>query len=347
MSNATHISETMPSATSQQKSPKKTLAEDPLDPYELVRRLSIIQAEETVRELERRRTNWENELLEARGVRQTQIRNRMQTASNGQPHRQHRRSASIALAPDQLPPPAYTDVPEPARKQSLPSSHRPQYTTGSRRPSLMREDSGDLATITENPVIEPTMENLFPDWAEKERRRASALAKINEDCAPAAASTLWTPRRRSSLMSQKEGRQQNYPQSDSQPIPSKRLSTSQAQREHQRQDWSQSEERPKLRKSLLEKVEQYWKPNQGHASDGDAFSSKASTLRNSWRSSMGDSISSRRSSFLKKVGNYWVVSPPSSDEQPSVKDVRTNEGDRMVDSAGTKRKSGLFSRLKR
>ncbi|KAJ4424464.1 hypothetical protein N0V82_000788 [Gnomoniopsis sp. IMI 355080] len=347
MSDVTHISETMLPAMLQ-KSPKKPQAEDSLDPYELVRRLSIIQAEETVRELERRRADWENELLESRGIRQTQVRNRIQTASNGPPHRQHRRSASIALAPDHLPPPAYTDVPGPARKHSLPSSHRPQYATGSRRPSLRRGDSADLATINENAVIEPNMENLFPEWTEKERRRLSNLTIVNEGCAPRAASALWKPRRRSSLVLQKESRQQNVPQSDSNPIPSRRSSTLQAQKEHQRQDWSQSDESPKSRKSsLLDKVEQYWKPSQVDASDGDAFSSKASTLRNSWRSSMGDSISSRKSSLLKKVGNYWVVSPPSSDQQPSVKDIHTLEDGRVVDSAGTKKKSGLFSKFSR
>lgn len=200
----------MQPATLQKTVRKDRQTEDPIDPYELVRRLSIIQAEESVKELERRRANWEAELRESRGVQQTQIHNRTQT-SNGQsqvPH--HRRSASISLAPDQLPPPPYTDLPEPTRKQSLPSFSRYQNTSGSRRPSLRLGDPGELATIKENAVVEPTIENLFPEWTEKERRRASVLPRVNEDLAPEDDTGLWKAGRRSSTT---QGPQQD----DSQP----------------------------------------------------------------------------------------------------------------------------------
>lgn len=381
------------------------MAEDPVDPYELVRRLSIIQAEESLRELERKRTDWETELLESRGVRQTQIRNRTQTAPDVPPHTQHKRAASISLAPNQLPPPAYTDLPEPPRKHSLCSSGR-HNAAGSRRPSLKRGDSGDLATINENAVVDTSMQNLFPECTENQRRRPSALPRVDEDCAPQVASTLWQPRRRSSLLSQTAGRQQDCEQSDNQLMPRRRtssvaqstaaqpivddnvgpefvstlwkprrrssaisqtegcpkylsqsntesiprkLSSSEAQKEHKRQDWSQADEASNSRSrksSLIDKLEHYWKPGQADASDDDAFDSKASTLRNSWRSSMGDSTSSRRPSMLKKIGEYWVVSPPSSDEQPSVKNIHTDEDASLMDNPVAKRKSSLFSKLR-
>lgn len=331
-------------ATSQKAARKQPMAEDPLDPYELVRRLSIIQAEETFGELARRRTDWETQLIESRGVRQTQIRNRIQTASLGTSHKQRRRSASVSLAPDQLPPAAHTDLPESARKHSLSSSARPH----SRRPSLMRGDPGDLATINENAVVEPTMEIVFLEGTERERRQMSALAKVNEDCASETTSTAWKPRRRSSSIPRPESRQQYQSQSDSQSIPSRRSSSLQAQKEHRRQGWSQSDEgvRPTSRKSsLLDKIER--KPSQADASAEDAFSSKASTLRNSWRSSMSDSILSRRPSMPKKVGDQWMVSPPSSDAQPGVKNIHANEIDSVVYSAGAKTRSGLFSKFRR
>lgn len=350
----THTPDTMLPAILQKSTQKEPRPEGYLNPYELVRRLSIVQAEETVRELERRRSDWEAELLEARGVRQTQIRNSLQTASNGQPHKQHMRLVSISLAPDQLPPAAFnTHLPQPARKHSLPSSNWPQYTTtGSRRASLMNGVVGNLATINENAVIEPTMANLFPEWNENQRRRGSALPRVNNDRGSQSVSTEWQPRRRSSLIPRPESRQQNPFQSDSQPVPRRPLSSSssQVQKERRRQNWSQSDEvtRPRSRKpSLLCKIERYLKPRQVDASDGDSFDSKASTLRNPWRSSMGDSASSRRPSTLKKIGDHWVVSPPSVDGQPSrEKDTHTEEDNSLAGTVGAKRKPSLFSKLR-
>lgn len=365
----------MQPAKLQKKVRKDRQAEDPVDPYELVRRLSIVQAEETVKELERRRAEWETELRESCGLRQTQNRNRTQTTSNGQPQgHYHRRSASISLAPDQLPPPAYTDLPEPTRKQSLPSSfNRSHYTPSSRRPSLRRGNSGELATISENAIVEPTLENLFPEWAEKERRRASVLPKVsenvapevgiplwkarrrssvtkdlqkddspsashpvsrrrssctapisvlpptlNQDCTTEAISDEWMPKRRSSAVSQASSLGQDSLNSDGQPL-TRKGSYSSAQMENKKLDQSKSGEtgRTRSRKaSLLDKIEHYWKPGKVDPRDADPFDSKASTLRNSWRSSQGDPTASRRPSMLKTVGDYWFIDPPSSGSDP-------------------------------
>lgn len=373
----------MQPAMSQKQVRKDRQAEDPIDPYELVRRLSVVQAEETVKELERRRADWETELRESCGLRQTQTRNRTQTTSYGQYQgHYHRRSASISLAPDQLPPPAYTDLPEPTRKQSLPSFNRSQYTASSRRPSLRRGDSGELATINEHVVIEPTIENLFPEWTEKERRRASVLPKVNEyvapevgtslrqarrrssvsndlqqdnlqyashstsrrrssctastsvlpptfdqDCIPEATSDEWMPKRRSSAVSQAEILEHDGLDSEGQPM-TRRESSSSAQMENNKLDGSKSSGsgRTRSRKaSLLDKIEHYWKPGKVDPRDADPFDSRASTLRNSWRSSQGDPTASRRPSMLKTIGDYWFIDPPSSEQQPRVKDI-DNDG---------------------
>lgn len=395
-----YFTQTMQPATSQQRVRKDRQTEDPIDPYELVRRLSIIQAEEMVKELERRRADWETELRESRGVHQTQIRTRTHT-SNGQPQvPHHRRSASISLAPDQLPPPAYTDLPEPTRKPSLPSFSRTQNPGGSRRPSLRRGDSGELATIKENVVVEPTFENLFPQWTEKERRRASVLPRVNEDLVPEVETGLWKARRQSSTT---QGPQQDdsQPASQSMPrrrssatapcsalpsvsdtawipeatsdewIPRRRLSaTSQADSDQQdnlnsggqsvtrrssaasaqmvpkKLDESESNEsgRTKSRKaSLLDKIEHYWKPGKVDPRDADPFDSRASTLRNSWRSSQGDPTASRRLSMLKTIGDYWFIDPPSSNGHPRETDIHADGNNSVGDSTISKRRTSLLS----
>lgn len=146
----------MPSTTSQKVRRNGNLAEDAIDPYELVRRLSVIQAEETVKELERKRTDWETQLLESRGDGQAKGHKRTQSGSSVKPFKVHKRSSSVSLAPNQLPPPAYTDLPAAKREQSLPSINRPQpqqqqppqqqpqqqYASSGRRPSVKRGDSG-------------------------------------------------------------------------------------------------------------------------------------------------------------------------------------------------------------
>lgn len=361
-----------------------SLAEDPIDPYELVRRLSAVQAEETIKELERKRNNWESELFESRGEQdddgqdhvvtgQASSHTSQQTApvpSNTKPRKGHKRSASLTLAPDQLPPPAYTDLPPAPRKQSLPLNNRAQ---SSRRPSLMRGDSAlDLETINEDAVIEPSLENLFPEWikADKQQRskRSSMLRSVDEDhLAPTIVSTQPVSRRRSSLLSQggassqgsSSGRLDPWSGSDSQPG-SRRQSALMAQRRHSRQDWSQSDEpspRGRRRSSVIDKMGEYWKPapaDQGSdVVDGDGFDSRATTVRNSWRSSMGSSMggstSSRRASILKKVGDYWVVRPPLVDKEASVQDIHTDEEEEEPEGktpASKKKMSGLFSKLR-
>lgn len=330
----------------QKKGRKEPLAEDPIDPYELVRRLSIIQAEETRKELERRRTDWETELLESRGVRHTQILNRALSAPNVHSYNQHRRSASISLAPNQIPPLAYTDLPEPVRKQSLPFFHRPQYAATSRRSSLKRGDSVDLETINENAVEEPTAEDLVPERTENQQRRMSSLPRVDEDSGPEVVNTQRKARGRSSVTSQSSSRQQHHPQSEGQST-SRRRSSSAAQKELRQKEESGKSSRPGSRSSsLLEKLEQHGKPDQVEVNDSDAFDSKASTLRNSWRSSTDGSTSSRRSSLLKKIGNYGVMSTPSLDEPLSVKKIDADTDDSVVNSTDTKRKSKLFSKLR-
>lgn len=388
--------------TMQKNVQKDRQTEDPLDPYELVRRLSIVQAEETVKELERRRADWETELRKFRGAPGTQIRNLTQT-SNGQPQiPHHRRSTSISLPPDQLPPPAYTDLPESTRKQSLPSLSRSQNIGGSRRSSLRRGDSGELATINENVVVEPTIENLFPKWTEKERRRASMLPRVVEDLAPVAETGLWKarrrssttqdprqdssqsasqsmprrrssatapcsalpltsdqdwipkaksdewmPRRRSSATSQADSNKQGNLDSDGQSM-TRRGSVASAQLE-KRLDESKSNEpgRTKSHKaSLLDKIEHYWKPGKVDPRDADSFDSRASTLRNSWRSSQGDSTASRRPSMLKTIEDYWFIDPPSSEGHSRVSDIHADGNDSAVDSTAPKKRTSLLSTSK-
>ncbi|CAN8103615.1 unnamed protein product [Discula destructiva] len=351
----------MQPAPSQQLPRNGKQAEDPIDPYELVRRLSAVQVEEARKELERKRTNWETELLESRGEQHGQGRThqvRAQAAPSVQHYRVHKRSASISLAPNQIPPPAYTDLPVAPRKQSLPLVNRQQLmasSSSSRRPSLKRGDSGlDLETINEDAVVEPSLENLFPEWsmAEKQRKRSSMLRSVSENSATQVVSTQPMSSRRSSLLPQGETGRRDWLQTDGQPY-SRRQSALTAQRRHSRQDWTQSDESPRResrrRSSLLDKLGDYLK-DQGdqnsEASDSDAFDSRASTLRNSWRSSMGGSTSSRRASILKKVGDFWVGKPMLSEDEAGVQDIHVDEEYSGLKSNAAKRVSGLLSKLK-
>lgn len=248
-------------------------------------------------------------------------------------------------------------------------------------------------------VVEPTIENLFPEWTEKERRRASALPIVNEDSAPEDDTGLWKARRRSLTT---QGPQQDDSHSASESLPRKRSSattqcsalppipdtdwnseatsdewmprrrpsaTSQADSVQQddlnsrgqsvmrresaasaktgskRLDESKSNEsgRTKSRRaSLLDKIEHYWKPGKVDPRDADPFDSRASTVRNSWRSSQGDPTASRRPSMLKTIGDYWFIDPPSSDGHPRVTDIHADGNNSVVDSMVSKRRTSLL-----
>lgn len=330
-------------------------ADDPIDPYELVRRLSMVQAEATIQELERKRSDWETSLLASRDDQHGQVKGRARThsAPNMQSHKVHKRSKSMSLAPNQLPPLAYIDLEPAPRQQTLPSINRPQYTSAPRKPSLNRGDSGlDLETINEDVVVEPSLDNLFPQWsmAMKERRQ-SALRSA--DCGANIVSTQPVSRRRSSLLAQKEAGRQELAPYDALPK-SRRQSALLAQKRHSRQDWSQSDESSRRgsrrHSSLLEKMGQFLKAHSDQGSEaGDidaAFDSRASTLRSSWRSSMTGSTSSRRTSMLKKVGDFCIVKAPLSDDEGDMQDIQIVEEDPVGKHHAAKRMSGLFSKLR-
>lgn len=369
----------MPPVALPRKRRNGSLAEDPIDPYELVRRLSAVQAEATVKELERKRTDWETELFESRSDQhevipghassRTSSSSQQSTgaaiSSGSRPSKGHKRSASITLAPNQLPPPAYTDLPPAPRKQSLPMNNRPQ----SRRPSLKRGDSAlDLETINEDAVIEPGLENFVPEWtmAERPRKRSAVLRSVDENyLTPDIVSTQPVSRRRSSLLMQgassqggSSGRRESRSGTEGE-HGSRRQSALMAPRRDSRPDWSQSDEpslRTRRRSSLVDKMGDYWKPisadQESDAGDSNVFDSRATTMRNSWRSSMGSSAgvatSSRRASMLKKVEDYWVVKPPQVDKESSVEDIHTDEDeeDPAAKTHGSRKMSGLFSKLR-
>lgn len=374
----THPFTKMPSAAEEKTHHRGNHSEDPIDPYELVRRLSAVQAQE----IEQKRFDWETDHLDSRGEQQgeDEFQSGTQfTAPNFRaPHQIHRRSKSISLAPNQLPPPAYSDLPPAPRKQSLPLLNRPQ---AARRPSQMRTDSMlDLETISEDTVIAPSLASLFPETtvAERKRRRSSMLLGVTDHSGPNYASTQPPNRRKSTLFSMAEMREIT----GFDPVPSngqpksRRQSATIAQRRHSRQDWSQSDESEprrasrssaesgghanRRRSSLAGMLAEYWKPGDKlgeyqkpqsadqsmDVDDNESFDSRAPTLRNSWRSSMGGSASSRRTSLLKKVGDHWVVRPPPCDET-GVQDIHTDEEDPVVRHASvSKRMSGLFSKLR-
>lgn len=176
--------------------------EVPLDPDDLTRRLNKIIAEEETKELkalERKRSNWEAELLEVRREQQDCVRGRIMSAPSFEPT--YAKRESISLAPDQVLPlaPVYNDPspqpePEPTRKTSMPFVP-PLWAapTTPRRPStvemnlmrMRRESMLDLETIDEL-CRGGGKENSDPEWSlgERPRKRSSALRPVEEVGAP-------------------------------------------------------------------------------------------------------------------------------------------------------------------
>lgn len=187
--------------------------EAPLDPDDLTRRLDKVIAEDKARQqkaLERKRSKWESQLLEARREQPDRVRSRTVSAPSFEPT--YAKRESVSLAPDQmLPLPPVCDdpspLPEPARKRSMPSLLRPAQggdggadylpalwaaPAAPRRPStvemnlmrLRRDSMLDLETIDEV-CRDGGKEKWGLMWtlADRPRKRSSVLTRV-EDCAP-------------------------------------------------------------------------------------------------------------------------------------------------------------------
>lgn len=344
----------MSSAALQVVRRKSKPTDNAIDPYELFRRLSAVQAEETIKELERKRISWETALLESRNEQHGRDEGRTvaRSAASAQPYKGHRRAASVSLSPHQLSPPPYTDLSSRQRQQYLP----PQYTAASRRPSMKRGDSElDLETINEDTAAEPSLARLFPEWSQtiKDRRRSSLLRSVSEDGASDIISTPPMSRKRLSVLSPREPGQRDCSPSDGLSKAS-RQSAPIAQRRHSRQDWSRSDESPRWRShkrsSLVDKIGEYLTiqhaDQNSDAGDIDVFDSRASTLRNSWKSSVSGSTSSRRASVLKKVGELSAVRPPKSDDGSDIQNMHVGEEYSVVKKTAARKVSAFFSKLR-
>lgn len=302
-----------------------------LDADELARRLSIVIAEEKVRELERKRSNWEADLLQAR----REQADRMPTRSQSSPFEDRgAKRPSIALGPTQLPPACDSPPPQRSRKTSLPCVVRPQdgaqggpqgspggsqrsqatyvpphvaapflAPTTPRKPTgLKRDPALDLETIEE--VDRVSKETRRPDssLAEDQREWSPVLWRVEEDCGPDDV-------------------------------------------EAEMRSQSGSRGRP----SLLDKLEHYWRFHTDHTSDdAHAFHSDESTLRGSWMGSLRSSVASRKpSSIIKRVENYWAVKVSGEDDEAGRDNFRAESDASMVKTLAVSRKrSGFFSKLK-
>lgn len=337
----------MPGATSYQSRRGRPQARV-FDPDDLSRRLSIVANQERLKELERRRSNWEASLLHAR---------------HEQPHHDHDRSSkaaplededgddgddddtrrvSQALSPTQLPAPALDRPPrQPARNKSLPFELRPQgeYVAQYAAASM-------LSTTTPRiPSVEVDTERL-----ERERESALDLETIEEvahggkDTLPSKRTLADRQRKRSSMsLSERQARSHRH------------SSLAAEQGQHSRQDWSQSDEtarKPRRRSSIMEKMGQYWKIQSSDGTsvaDREVFHSDASTLRNSWRSSKGSLTAPtlrRRSSILKRDDGYWIVSPLPQDEVTRVDEIHSQGDESTVEASKAQKLSSFFSKLK-
>lgn len=289
-----------------------------LDADELARRLSIVIAEEKIRELERKRSNWEADLLQAR----REQADRMPTRAHSSPFEDRcARRPSIVLGPTQLPPTCDSPPSQRPRKTSLPSlpfaarPHGQEHVlsheaapflspTTPRKPTgLKRDPALDLETIEEVDRVSKESRRPNSSHAEQQREWSPVLWRVDEDCGHDPAAVI---RRRSQ---------------------------------------SGSRGRP----SLLEKLEHFWRFHHDHTSDdAHAFHSDDSTLRGSWMGSLRSSIVSRKpSSILKRVENYWAVKTSAEDEEIREDNSHT-ESDASAGKTATvtRKKSGFFSKVK-
>lgn len=325
---------TIPDPSLQRKSHKSSSPSCQIDPEDLIRRLSIVQTEQKLRELNLKRAVWESQLLEARCEQASRIRSRTQSApSLSKTYNPH---VSTVPGPAQLPSSHGQISSSPARRTSTPSvseskrRHVPQYAaTGVERtrgqPRLKRESmlEPDMTEDNGRNVVEQVMRNWDPDWtqASKQRKRSSVLPRIVEDCAPdyGDAETISTP--------------QDLSQGDE-------------TRQHSRR-----------RSSLFDKIEAYWAQNRPDRDDAEqaAYHSDDTTAWNSKRSSKyvaTESVSRRRSSILKKVEDHWFARSPPSDDEVGVKEVRIeSDGSGTASPAPPKksmklRKSSFLAKLR-
>lgn len=291
-----------------------------LDADELARRLSIVIAEEKIRELERKRSNWEADLLQAR--REQAERMSIRSPSSPFDDRGARRP-SIVLGPTQLPPTCESPSIQRSRKTSLPAlpfvtrphgqeaqtAYAPPHlaapflspTTPRKPPVLKRDTALDLETIQEVDRVSKESRRPHSSHTEDPRGWSPVLWRVAEDCGHDHVDV----RRRSQ---------------------------------------SGSRGRP----SLLEKLEHCWKSHSDHtADDAQAFHSDDSTLRGSWMGSLRSSIASRKpSSILKRVENYWAVKVAADEE--TGEDNSQTESDASAGKTRTlaRKKSGFLSKIK-
>lgn len=280
-----------------------------LDADELARRLSVVVAEQKFRELERKRSNWEADLVQARREQAVRVPSKAQSA----PFEDWRSSRdSVSVSPAQiLPASDYPSLPNP-RKTSLPYVVRKQGVAASqnevasfpntfapRKPSGLKRDSA-LDLETTNELERDNKHTRHPDssHADDSQEWSPILWRVEEDCS-----------------FDHVGSEGQY----------------------------RAESRG--RSSILEKLEHVWKfhPHHTNAADTNAFHSDDTTLRGSWISSLRDSIASRKRSSIRRRGESCRV------VEISPEDEGTEEDRNVVLTAQTPkgpRKSGFFSKLK-
>lgn len=189
-----------------------------LDPEDLAKRLTMVLAQEHLRDLERKRRCWEAELLAARREQQNQARQHAAAAAaaaaaaTSQADNKDHLSISIDSLQQQLPSLdqdySLEDLPDqsPVAFPVNISGYYPQYdgsssvldTTTLRRAlsmdqihmqSLRHDSALDLQTIDEadHGSIDDFMETWHPYWSPvdyKQVKRSSGLTRVDENCAP-------------------------------------------------------------------------------------------------------------------------------------------------------------------
>lgn len=302
-----------------------------LDAEELSRRLSIVIAEERVRELERKRSNWELELLQARREQADRVPGR----SNPSPFEDRGvKRPSIALGPTQHSPTCDSPPPHQPRRTSLSHISRPPGGLPRRPQGTQCEWQPPAASCVAVSVTAPFVAPVAPrkspapkrdggldletiqevDRLSKETRRTRASRTEDpSEWAP----VLWRVEEDGASASVRSG-----------------------SRSH-----SGSHGRP----SLFDKFEHCWRFRaESTSNDTHAFHSDESTLRESWMSSLRSSVASRkRSSIIKRVENYWSARGPGEEDEKNKDMLQKDSIDLDVKRSTIPRKrSGLFSKLR-
>lgn len=297
----------MPAATAPKKARKGCQQTFVLDPDELARRLSVVVAEQKYRELEWKRSNWEADLLQARREQADRMPSRAQLAPFEDRHSSHG-----SVSPAQIPPASdYPSLHNP-RKASLPYVGRMQGVTMSRNgvasffnTSAPRKPS----KLKCDSALDLEATNKLERDNKQSRQPDGLHAEDQQEWSP----ILWRVEEDCSL--------------------------------EQVESEGQYRARSRGRSSILEKLEHVWRfhPNHTNAADTHAFHSDDTTLRNSWISSLRDSIASRkRSSILRRGESCRAV-----ETSPEGEGIGEDGSDTLtVQTPKGPRKSGFFSKLK-